>query len=176
MTRSAGRTGDKTEYDRLVKSAPKSLYRIPDHYGFADGLHLLAFYHLLELLNLATLYLNCALRQDAAGCPESDEEKAKPERRYGLTRMLAYLFTVESDAWRRFCAELPADPEMLLKLLPGYETVNLIADAASLDAFTVEEATAWLRENGNAGAEANTVEATVARMRDFVQSRVEWWG
>jgi hypothetical protein len=50
----------------------------------------------------------------------------------------------------------------------------LSPDASAL-AFTPEEASAWLRKASNETAQAVTLDAAVAPLREFLDS-VAWWG
>jgi hypothetical protein len=52
----ASARGDETECTRLVESAPREGYRLPDYYGYAEALVLASLFHAIQLLDLAVLY------------------------------------------------------------------------------------------------------------------------
>jgi hypothetical protein len=163
--------GDETERERLVHSAPRVGYRLPDYHGMAEGMQLLALLHLGELLDLAALLWRASLPlTDPDDCP-GKEGKERKERALGTVRMFAYLFTVSLDGWNRFCSDLKVEPPGLLNDLPGWATVNLSANAARRVAFSPEEATAWLRKGTDEPAEARTAESVAAEL----QQALEHW-
>jgi hypothetical protein len=117
--------GDTVEEDRLARAAPKNGFRVPDYWGLAEGLDDLVKLYLLKQLDLAALYWRLAglLAQEPWERP-SRQERRRDERRWRLLKMLAYRYVVRADGWRLLCAELPIDPEVLLKELPGYDAVQ----------------------------------------------------
>jgi hypothetical protein len=104
------------------------------------------------------------------------KDKAVAERMRASTRLAAYRFCVEADAWKRLCGDLKIDPEALLRDLPCYDTLRCTEEAVRPLALTAEEATAQLRRLGRAESEALTVEDVVQVMRTFIDKRVAWWG
>jgi hypothetical protein len=111
------------------------------------------------------------------------DKDAAAEKLDGPLKMFAYAFTTKLDGWRRFCAELQADPELLMAGLPGYDTVKDIEEEARAIAFTPEEATAYLQRKCDETAEAVTVEIEVVKVETeaaglwmVVNSWVERWG
>jgi hypothetical protein len=163
----AGR-GDEKERGRLIGSAPAGCYQIPDYHGLADALQRLALFHVNELLDLtAQLWRAKALLDGAEG--------AAAESLYGAARMLAYGLTVHADAWKRLAAELKIDAEILLREIPGYDTVRQADPMARSMAFTPEEAAAWLRKAGDDTSRVLTVDEVVTSLRAFLDQRVSWW-
>jgi hypothetical protein len=167
--------GDEAERDRLVRSAPCVGYSVPDHYGLAEGLQMQSFYHLVEMLNLAVHYWRCSGLLEEPPFGTAKEKKARDGRLWNILRLFAYLLTVKAEGWRRFCAELQIDGELLLQHLPGWETVRQADQAARGVAFTPEEATAFIRQRDPTGR-APTAEDEATGMREFPRWRVEWWG
>ena len=185
----ASARADEVEKDRLARSAPKIGFRIPDYWGLSEGLDELVKLYLLGQLDLAALYwrMTGLLAQEPWDRP-SRQERRRDERRWRLLKMLAYRYVVRADGWRLLCAELPIDPEVLLKELPGYDTLQQMEQVARLIAFSAEEALAFLRAEAEAarpaeeGARAVRREyridtaADVARsMRAFLQARLDEW-
>src|SRR5262245_50399752 len=82
--------GDETERERLARSAPREEFRVPDYFGLADGIQMLALFHIIEVLKLTTLYWHAsALLTD-----EDFRATAGPDRRdrlLGTIRAFAYL-------------------------------------------------------------------------------------
>jgi hypothetical protein len=168
--------GDEAEKKRLARSAPTNLFRLPDYHALGEGILLLSLFHTIELLDLVTSYWRAGFALfDNRLLPNGKESKARGERLLGELRMLAYLFTVEADAWKRLCAEMNMDAEFLLKDVPGYPTVARLEETIRITAFTPEEATAFLRKAGDETAQADTVDTELAMMHEFLNSRAEWW-
>jgi len=185
----ASARGDAVEEDRLARAAPKNGFRVPDFWGLAEGLDDLVKLYLLDQLDLAALYWRFAglLEQESWDRP-SRQERQRQERRWQLLKMLAYRYVVRADGWRLLCAEMSIDPEVLLRELPGYDSVQQMEQVTRLIAFGAEEALAFLRTEAEAvrpaGEEAGAVRreyqidtaADVARsMRAFLQARLDEW-
>ena len=175
----AAARGDEAERSRLVNSAPATVFKLPDYHALGEALELLSLFHLAQLLDLATRHWHASgvLGQDGWMSEDQDEEtEAREGRLVSSVRLLAYLFTVHADAWRGLCSELKIDADVLVSDLPGYDTVRLTERAARVLAFTADEATAWLRRDGDDTAQVVTVDAAVASLREFLDDRVAWWG
>jgi hypothetical protein len=171
----ASARGDEVERERLARSAPRKVFAVPDYFGLSEGLVLGGLFHVAELLNLAGMYWHCSGRLERSkGRKKGKKDKAN-EARAGLVRMLAYLIVVNRDAWKRCCAELEIDPDVLLREMPGYNTLAITEQAARLDAFTPAEATAALRRERGGEVEAPTVEGVAATLRGFIDQRAQWW-
>jgi hypothetical protein len=172
----ASSRGDKEERARLGTSAPRHMYRIPDHFGLADGLQRLSHLYVIIQLDQAALFWQAAgLREQYALLPESEEHKVLEERLEELLGALAYAITVYADAWKRLNSELQAAPELLLKMLPGLTTVRQVEEEARAIAPTAEEMTAGLRSRGRESARPVTVESVLKDMREYLQGHVDWW-
>ena len=163
--------------------------RVPDYWGLAEGLDDLVKLYLLEQLDLTALYWRFAglLEQESWDRP-SRQERQRQERRWQLLKMLAYRYVVRADGWRLLCAELPIDPDVLLKELPGYDAVQQMEQVARLIAFRAEEALAFLRADAEASRPAEDERPAVRReyqmvtaadvaqsMRAFLQARLDAW-
>jgi hypothetical protein len=172
----ASARGDEAEWTRLVNSAPKEGYRLPDYHGLADGMMFVSLFHLLELLDVAAHYWHAsAVLEEEEGLGDKGN-KGLRHRFEQLRRVFAYIFFLKLDGWRRFCEEFPVDPDLLMADLPGYDAVKRTEEAARTVAFTPEEMTTWMRMGGNETAEAPKVESVVAGLWAFVNSRAELWG
>jgi hypothetical protein len=90
--------------------------------------------------------------------------------------MLANLLVVNAEGWRRFCSEMRVDGDLLLRELPGYQTLARAEEVGRIMAFTPEEAAAWARQTNGGSAEVLTVDTLVASMREFLDRQVERWG
>jgi len=165
--------GDEADRARLLASAPASLFRLPDYFGLAEGLRTLALFHVAEMLDLA------ARCWHASGMLAQEEDfkgragKAERARWLDAERMLAYLLVVHADGWRRFCSELRVDDDLLLRELPGYETLARAEEVGRIMAFISEEATAWARQTNGGSAEVLTVDTLVASMRELLDRQAE---
>jgi hypothetical protein len=166
---------DEIELERLARSAPTVAFRAPDYFGLAEAVQMLGLFHVLQVLDLATLFWHASgAAADRRGLFD-EEDDAVQERLWGCTRMFGYLITVKAEGWQRYCVEMQLDGDLLLKHLPAHRAVSLTEEAARGVAFTREEATAWLRRAED-GAEAPTAETVAASMREFVDWRAAWWG
>jgi hypothetical protein len=169
--------GDDAEADRLARSAPRFGCRLPDYHGLGEGLLLLHLLYMIAQLERASIYWHgTGLAEELSEFPIGKDDRARAERWRKLLRLMAYHMTVEADAWKQLCAELHIDPEALLRDFPAYDTIRRWEEAARLDAYPPEEAAAALRSLGIEADKAPTVEATMKAMREFLDSRVKWWG
>jgi hypothetical protein len=185
----ASARGDAVEEDRLARAAPRNGFRVPDYWGLAEGLDDLVKLYLVKQLDLAALYWRLAglLEQEPWDRPSRQDSK-RQERRWQWLKLLSYRYVVRADGWRLLCTEMPIDPEVLLKELPGYDAVKQMEQVARLIAFNAEEALAFLRADAEARRPAEDDTAGVRReyridtaadvarsMRDFLQSRLDEW-
>jgi hypothetical protein len=173
----ASERGDAAEADRLARSAPRIDVRLTNYHGLGEGLLLLSLFHVIGQLEHALMYWHVsALAADWQHFMVDAKDKERSERMWACARMAAYRFCVEADAWKRLSGEMNIDPEALLHDLPCYDTLRPMEALARFMAWTLEEATAELRRLGRADAKVPTVEMAVRAMRDFLDTRVRWWG
>jgi hypothetical protein len=180
--------GDAVEEERVVRSAPRNGFRLPDYWGLAEGLNDLARLYLLQQLHLAAFYWRFAGVMDREPLERpSHQERQRDKRRWQILKMLCYRFMARADGWRLLCSELHIDP-VVLKELPGYDAVQQMEQVARLLAFSAEEALSFLRAEAEsclpAEEEASAVQwehtidtaADVAQsMRTYLQERLEEW-
>jgi hypothetical protein len=138
--------GDDAETERLTNSAPTRPANVPHYYGLWEGLTLLSVVHLLQQLS-RVCRLGYATALQAAGRVEEEEALR-------LSRMLAFQFVLDADAWQLLSAELQLDPEAILRHLPGCDLVRGMEEAARKMALTPEEALAYLRSGWEASETA----------------------
>jgi hypothetical protein len=110
---------DEAERARLVRSAPRMTWEMPHHWGVARTFESLASFHFMKLLDLAAGYF---LAFSAVGRRRKKDADALDGWQDAM--YLGYEFVTYLAGWRQFCAELPVDPEIFWKLLPGYQTVK----------------------------------------------------
>jgi len=186
---SACERGDAVEEERLSRSAPRNGFHIPDYWGLAEGLDDLAKVYLLKQVDLATCYWRLAgvLDREPLGRP-SREERQRDERRRKSLKLLCYCYVVRADGWRLLCTQMHIDPVILLKDLPGFDTVQQMEQVARLLAFNAEEALAFLRADAEASRPAQEETTGVKReykidtaadvaqsMRTFLQMQLDKW-
>jgi hypothetical protein len=164
----ASARGDAVERERLARSGPRVGLTVPDHFGLAQAFDELSTLHLLELLNLAALYLRLLAMADADG--EDGEQMLDCALLYG------FVFNVRLAGWRLFCAEHGFPPELLWAELPGYGTVRRAERTAQAAAFTPEGAAAHAKRRGRADCEPPTAEGVAAGLREALRVRADWWG
>src|SRR5262249_45037992 len=132
---------------------------IADFHGLLDALRAAAVRYMMLQLDLACWY---SFAFGALGAEPADDDP-----RWHALRMLAYDLVANADLWQRFCADAGLDPDLLLKDYPGFATLQEMMDAARLDAYTPEEAAAYLRRHKGAETAGSRVLAgeCVYRMR-----------
>jgi hypothetical protein len=166
----ASARGDEAERLRLTRSAPTNLFKLPDFYDLAEALQMLSLFHAMQLLDLAALYWYASGQvAQGEGVGRGGEARALEERLSAAMRLLGYLFMAQADAWRQLCSELKVDGDVLLKDLPGHDTIDLTERAVRLEAYTPEQATAYLRRGGDETARVVTAEAVARDMREFLE-------
>ncbi len=188
LVAAAGRA-DEVEGRRLAQSAPKVGFRLPNYWGLADGLESLMKLYLLRQLDAAVLYWRVTglLNQEPLG-EETATERRRHDRLWRAVRTLAFRFVVRADGWKLLCRQLQIDPVVVLRELPGYETVCQMEGVARSIACTAEEALAWLQEGGAGDAEAegesprerrhyrlDSAEEVARSMRAFLEGELAGW-
>jgi hypothetical protein len=172
----ASARGDEVDRARLIASAPRNDFLLPDYFGLAEGMRTLAFFHAAEMLDLAARYWRASgmvAREDDTRCKAGNAEQA---RWLDAARMLAYLFVVNADGWSRFCSDMRVDADLLLKKMPGYHTLISAEEVARGMAFTSEEATAYVCGVNRESVEALTTGTVVASLREFLELQADRWG
>jgi hypothetical protein len=140
--------GDEVEWGRLMYSASRDLYRVPDHYGLADALRGLVLLHIIELLDLAVLYWRISGHLEAYSGLFGEQGPEQPHRLEATLRLVAWRYCVEVDGWARFCEELKIEAHALLKDLPVYKTLLEAEEIARGMAFTHDRLAAlWGEED-----------------------------
>jgi hypothetical protein len=167
---------DAAEAQRLMHSAPRLQYRLPDYHGLSDGLMLLTFFHALDQLDRGLLYWHAtSAAANADEFPVGTQDMDVAERLWRVARLTAYRIGVEADGWARFCAELHLDGEALLRDLPCYATLQRTQQTARLAACTPDEVADYQRRLGWGGAAPPTAEGVAKGLREFLDWRVAWW-
>jgi len=172
----AGARGDVAERDRLLRSAPTVGFRIPDYYGWVEGLHMAAEQYLLTQLSTAGTYWQALmLLAEERGRPAGVQQRRQEARLGRIVKMLAYAFVAHADGWQQFCAELRIDPDAVLRDFPGYDLHRQTDQSARPSALTRQEATAMRRQQGSADAEVVTAEIVARRLHERLRQFSEWW-
>src|SRR5262249_31198633 len=171
----ASARNDGVERQRLAWSAPTCRFELPNYFGLSSGMQNLTLFHSIQLLDLAALYWHAAGMLEQEEYFKGKEGTSSKERLLGTACMLAYVFTVNVDGWKRFCSELEINADILLRDMPGYSTLIRAEEAARIMAFTPEEAANWMREASSGTTEAITVSAVAASLRDFLDRYAEMW-
>jgi len=153
----AGARGDSLEQKRLVESAPKQTFQVPDHYPLSKAFQEAADYHLLTLLDLAAsfwlwwaLWLTYPRRAKTtpgakqAGHKGASDYRLKEWRAGSMVRYFAFRFVSHVDGWKKFCADLEIDSEVMLSFMIGWDNVRRTEARARDLAFDPEEAARFL--------------------------------
>ncbi len=91
--------GDEAERERLLQTAPRVTFGLPDYWGIATAFDSLANFTFLTLLDLAGQYLRAF---DRAAYPrrEGDED---PLEGWDEVLLVGYEFLAHLEGWRSFC-------------------------------------------------------------------------
>jgi hypothetical protein len=165
----ASARGDQQERDRLMNSAPRVHYPVPDHFGLAMAFLEVSGQHFMGLLDLVANYF------EVLGHAEGWEDAAG-KRMLDVALMLGYLLKVRLAGWRLFCAEHCLDPEVCWSVLPGWETLQRGVRTAEKVAFTEEGAARYAERRGWDAVQVPTAEGVAARLRQCLKEQEEWWG
>jgi hypothetical protein len=187
LVAAAGRA-DEVEGRRLAESAPKVGFRLPDYWGLAEGLDSLASLYLLRQLDAAALSWRVMGVLNQEPLEESAAEQQRHDRLWRAVQTLAFRFVVRADGWKLLCRQLQIDPDVVLRDLPGYETVCQMEGVARLLACTAEQALACLREGAEREAAAkgasppvrqdyrlDTAEEVARSMHAFLAGELAAW-
>jgi hypothetical protein len=129
----AEKRGDKTEYQRLKKSAPPSWWQMPDYQHRLLGLNVLALSYVADQLENLANYWHASWRL-------TDNDDEKPADWLLIRDVSAYVFCRQEEAWRRFCQELNVDAEQLIAgnyagCILGYCSAGMAEHAPSREAL-----------------------------------------
>jgi hypothetical protein len=164
--------GDEVERERLARSAPSLMFRVPDYYGLSDGLRSLAIVHVLICLDLVARFWHAEGVLTEATLLK---RQASAKRLYRALQMLAFKLVRAVTVWQTFCAEMSIDGEPMLDYLPGYETVKHAAERMKSLAFAEAEAQAYVQEIGGPHVRIGSLAEAVAEMREYLASHLAEW-
>jgi hypothetical protein len=100
--------------------------------------------------------------------------KAQEFRAAGSARYLAARLLAHIDGWKRFCAEIHLEPQVLLQDMPGWQTVARTEREARELAFTPQEAAEFLRWE-RAAAEGDDEVATGPAPVETAEALAKAW-
>ena len=167
--------GDEAERQRLVHSAPLRFFREGDYGELAEELQRCAFLHLLyQLDDIALCWRAAAVLEQCGWWAKTKREKRETrelrDRVWNCLRLITYRFTARAECWKRLCADLSIDADVLLQKLPGYECVKENEGLCAKLAFTPEEAKAFLRKaHGDPTIEVETAEESAKALREHFE-------
>jgi len=146
--------GDVRERDALLTSAPRLRYVLPHHHNaFMGFTHLQSFYLIHQLHRAWTVATLAHLAE------QNDEA-------WRGACIAAYVFCVQADAWRAFCAEFGIDVQASFM---GYAdaafALEFSEQIARAFAFTFEETRAEMVKTFGDDADVITVERALADLR-----------
>jgi hypothetical protein len=111
---------DEAERTRLLQSAPRNSYSVPDYWGVADSFLLLSKLEFMELLNMSASYLE----ECATAAATKTKRGADPIKPWHPAMAAGFVFRLYLAGWRQFCAGLNIDPEWLWQCFPGFGTIQ----------------------------------------------------
>jgi hypothetical protein len=172
----AGRRGDEAERERLVRSAPRVGYRLPDYHGLADSMQTALLLHLVERLDLGARFWLLSGLLELVTVDDLPDGEGRADRIEAAVSTIARRFCVEVDGWAVFCGALNIDPDALLADLPAFQTVSQMERTARVLANTPEEAAAYLRERGASdSARLPTAEEVADLYRELLSMGERRW-
>jgi hypothetical protein len=144
---------DDVERQRLLDAAPSVALRASHHYGLGEALIQAAQCHMMSLLDLAMKYrqwwsllgwrcfrLEADKEQGgASGKRAAVAAEAVKGRLCSQARYHAFLFITHIDGWKQFCSELPIDADVLLEVMPGWQSLKLVEAEARGAAFSRDD-------------------------------------
>lgn len=165
----AGARNDDVERERLMGSAPRVLWQVPDTFGRSLALLVVSSHQRMKLLELAGMFFRArALVNEMTG------KSAK--RMEGVAGVYGYLFRAQSDGWARFCAAEQLDPTVCERVAPGAEVLAVAARESEAFGFSETQARAYLAREGAADPDALLTATTVeAQLRDGFQFVLKAW-
>lgn len=146
MLIAACRRGDETERLRLIETAPRVGYRLPDYIGFADALQTVVLIHLADRLDLGARFWLVLALLESEHPDDSPRRRKQSERLEGTVGAAALRFCIEVDGWKLFCEGLDLEPDGIIAELPAFRTAEAMETLARQMASTPEEANAYLRK------------------------------
>ncbi len=158
---------DEAEQNRLTKSAPRSCYSLPDYFAVGDTFLSLSKFHFMLVLDLAAKYFEAF----ASVGPNRKQWRRDLDSDWYGVMLSGYAFKTYLAGWHKFCAGLKVDPEVLWRLLPGFETVLRAERASEANpqtglpgaAFTAEGVGRYLARTTAKDPEAEVDEATLKK-------------
>ena len=167
QTRPAGVRGDDAEQQRLDRSAPKHLFHVPAHRGYAEGFGELGYQYMIwQLETIAMFWKASSLLGDNCHGPE--------DALIGLSSFIAHQYVVHPQAWQQICDEYHADGDAMLRVMPSYRMLDAIDETMQALAFSTEEAQAFAcRRDPETIIE--TVDDVVEAMHSIIEIHVKFW-
>jgi hypothetical protein len=172
----ASRRGDDAERLQLAQAAPRTGYRLPDHFELGLAWQEAATMHVIELLRVAGDFWQAWGLWGWKQLRKGQNQELDEFRLLGMVRLHGCHFGVQVEGWGRFCAELQIAPGALVDFMPGYDLIERTRAHVRGLAFTAEEAAAFLRLQGRAPESLLTEEEVLRSWRELLQVREAWWG
>jgi hypothetical protein len=100
--------GDEMDHQWLSRTSPLQSWHFSEHLLAEEALHVLALTYVGEQLDAAANYFFACMQMVVA-------QEARPQADWRLMADVnAYFFTANTQAWRRFCAQLHIAPDALV--------------------------------------------------------------
>lgn len=165
----AGARNDDVEHARLMGSAPRVTWQVPDTFGRALALLMVSSQQRMKVLELAALFF-----RTRALATEMDGKSAK--RMANVAGVYGYIFRAHAEGWTRFCEAERLDPTVCERAAPGADVLKLAHQEADAFGFTEAQARAFLSDEGADDPDALLTAATVqAQLRaEFDAFRNQW--
>jgi hypothetical protein len=91
-----------------------------------------------------------------------------------MVRYQAYLFVTRREGWRQFCRDWPIEPEALLQIQPGWDTVLRTEDLARQHAYAPDDAALFLLSQMRLPEEDTDEEVELPQLLTVAALAQEW--
>ena len=162
----AGIRGDEADREKLMRSAPKKAFSVPNHRGYAEGFADVGNVYIAQQLDTGVWMWR------SLNAIEGDQKE--DSRLHQCVAMFASRFLVWRKAWRMLCEEYGVDGDAVLSVHPTWKTVQQLAELAEILALSPDEAAVYVHERDEE-ASLVTAEEICEVLKEAVEERVRWW-
>ena len=163
---STGIRSDEGEREQLVRSAPKKVFSVPNHRGYAEG-----------FAEAGNVYITWQLETGIWMWRALSMIEADRKENIRLARCLAMFanrFLIWQKAWSLLCEEYGFDGDGVLSVHPAWKTVQELAELAETFAISSGGAAVWVSDRDEE-ASLITAEEVYEGLNEAVEERVRWW-
>jgi hypothetical protein len=167
--------GDEHDANRLVETAPRLDWRVPDTFPISQAILEVTLQEHASRLSLAALFY----RTQRAADDMADEPTPQAERMEKLVAVYGYLLLTQAAGWRLFCADRRLLPDAVVSYtaaLPGMETLQMAEKEAADVAASEADVVAYFQSRDKALNAVITDERHAESLEKVYETRVKFWG